>query len=481
MKRKLYRSASAFMAGSFFILGISGCTTMTKLSSWFTLDKGQDINVLHTDQINTHYKIACRYQENGQHKFAIEEFKKVLRVNPKHAKSYNGMGISYDKLNNTHRAIGCYMAALKIDPDRDYIYNNLGYSYLQQGQLAEAISAFKMAIQLNDEKSRYYNNLGLAYAQQGKIDLAQAQFSRAGRMAAKAETAKDQPVIKQGHRVILAEPSPLVEEPNHTTQAQNSADKARSLTFLSEKAQSTAPANVESRITALSSAVQPEQPVAKVEPVAKYAKAATPTLQLNEKILPITAAHVQPATAAIRKTGPTVVATFSPAAKTKLHLVSSHQKTALAAPAALPKTKVAKQGPTPIKRVMAKPTLATAEARTDRVKMTWQKTDVQVTNGTGKAAMENWWKGYLSNKGVKVVKTTSTGQANHKETKVIYCEGFLQEAYQIAKQIPRYQNMERVKAIAGSDAKIMVIIGSDMIRFSGKDMQHIKIAQASIN
>jgi tetratricopeptide (TPR) repeat protein len=127
-------------------------------------------------EAESHYKMALYFQKRKKHKFAIEELKKAVQLNPLYTKAYNAMGVSYDKLGNYNRAASCYRNALRIDPNLDYVHNNLGYSYLLKNELDAAIIAFQKAIELNDSNKRYRSNLGLAYVMKDEYDKAYNQF-----------------------------------------------------------------------------------------------------------------------------------------------------------------------------------------------------------------------------------------------------------------------------------------------------------------
>jgi tetratricopeptide (TPR) repeat protein len=140
------------------------------------LDKfGSSIKIID-GEAESHYKMALYFQRRKKHKFAIEELKEAIQLNPLFTKAYNAMGVSYDKLGNHSQAVGCYRSALKLDPRLDYVHNNLGYSYLLKNELDAAIVAFQKAIELNDNNKRYHNNLGLAYVMKDQYDKAYDQF-----------------------------------------------------------------------------------------------------------------------------------------------------------------------------------------------------------------------------------------------------------------------------------------------------------------
>jgi tetratricopeptide (TPR) repeat protein len=132
------------------------------------------------------YNNACYFQQRNKHKLAIEEFKRVLAIDPNYTKAYNGMGVSYDLLGDYANAIKAYERALTLTPESDYVYNNLGYCSLLKGEFNSAIAAFRKAISLNDQNKLYHNNLGLAYAMRGDDELAFIELRLAGD-AAKAQ------------------------------------------------------------------------------------------------------------------------------------------------------------------------------------------------------------------------------------------------------------------------------------------------------
>jgi tetratricopeptide (TPR) repeat protein len=104
----------------------------------------------------SHYLLASYYQERERHKEEIEEFKKVLLIDPKHVKAHSAMGVSYDLLKDHPHAVECYQNALELDPHLDYVETISVIPIFSGNQ--EAISAFQRAIALN-AKSRFHNNL----------------------------------------------------------------------------------------------------------------------------------------------------------------------------------------------------------------------------------------------------------------------------------------------------------------------------------
>ena len=128
--------------------------------------------------IQAHFRQGLIFQARGQHKLAIDEFNRVLLIDPNHIKAHNAIGISLDNAGYYETAVRHYKAALSLDPELDYVYNNLGYSYFLQSNYTEAINSFQKAVELNQNKMIYQNNLGMAYAQKGLFKEALARFEK---------------------------------------------------------------------------------------------------------------------------------------------------------------------------------------------------------------------------------------------------------------------------------------------------------------
>jgi tetratricopeptide (TPR) repeat protein len=164
---------------------VPGCSTVNDVARWHEATVKDVVAFVsrvtpaqgHPD---SHYRLACAYQDRGDHRRAVEEFRKALALAPDHVKAWNGLGVSSDLLGDFPKAIASYQAALRINPDIDYIQNNLGYSYLLQERLPEAIEAFSKAVTLNSRNERYHNNLGLAYAMNAELDKAFEAFKEGG-------------------------------------------------------------------------------------------------------------------------------------------------------------------------------------------------------------------------------------------------------------------------------------------------------------
>ena len=186
------------------VLSIMACSSNlnTNQSGWW--GSRQDSKIISDDDIRRfvagirplirnpefHFRQGLYLQARENHEAAIEEFRKVLMVEPDHIKALNAMAISSDRTGDFDNALRSYNKALSLNEDLDYVFNNLGYSYFLQGNYTSSIRAFERAVELNPENLIYNNNLGMAYSKKGEFKKALARFEREPSSASvsKAET-----------------------------------------------------------------------------------------------------------------------------------------------------------------------------------------------------------------------------------------------------------------------------------------------------
>ncbi len=99
------------------------------------------------------YMIATDSLNNKHFREAIDEYKKVIAINPNYSNSYSLMGKAYYELGEYNSAIQPLQTALKIDPSSVEDYLNLGLVYKRTNnwkkyvQIAEKLKGM--------DKSRY--------------------------------------------------------------------------------------------------------------------------------------------------------------------------------------------------------------------------------------------------------------------------------------------------------------------------------------
>ncbi|MFC1657563.1 LytR C-terminal domain-containing protein [Candidatus Moduliflexota bacterium] len=92
--------------------------------------------------------------------------------------------------------------------------------------------------------------------------------------------------------------------------------------------------------------------------------------------------------------------------------------------------------------------------------------EIEVVNESGSGEITEDIGGFLKERGYGKVTVAGPSSAIQKKTMIYYRHDYLQSAFRVAKDIPGYQNMSGVDFFESSEAKIKVVIGSDMKRYA---------------
>ncbi len=69
------------------------------------------------------------YYQEARLDYAVGQFQRVLKINPRSYKAYDNLGLCYEALGDTELAIRYYLAAIKLvekdHPEYDWPYANL--------------------------------------------------------------------------------------------------------------------------------------------------------------------------------------------------------------------------------------------------------------------------------------------------------------------------------------------------------------------
>lgn len=97
---------------------------------------------------------------------------------------------------------------------------------------------------------------------------------------------------------------------------------------------------------------------------------------------------------------------------------------------------------------------------------------VEISNGNGVRRMAARVGNYLKKKGIKVTRLTNAEHFNFGDTMIYYHWDHLQEAFKIAREIPGYQNMEKLNRSGPKSVKIKVRIGKDLVPYDELFKEH---------
>ncbi len=126
-----------------------------------------------------HYEEGKSYLGKGQLGQAIAAFKEALKINPKYAAAYKGLGVAYTQMGQYDEAIANFNEAERINPKDAEVYNNRGIAYKKKDQFDDAIADYTRALEINPKFAGAYFNRGLARHAKEEYDKAIEDFNEA--------------------------------------------------------------------------------------------------------------------------------------------------------------------------------------------------------------------------------------------------------------------------------------------------------------
>jgi tetratricopeptide (TPR) repeat protein len=119
------------------------------------------------------------HSDKGQFDRAIEDYNKVLEINPRDAVAYVNRGVAYYDKGQYDQAISDYNKAIEINPRDVYAYGNRGNVYYNKGQYDKAIADYNKVIEINPRDADAYYNRGIAHEAKSQYDKACSDWKQA--------------------------------------------------------------------------------------------------------------------------------------------------------------------------------------------------------------------------------------------------------------------------------------------------------------
>ena len=130
-----------------------------------------ELEILFNKALNAH--------QAGDLEAAQRIYKQVLAIDPNHAASWMNLGLAYNNLGSSDKALAALNRAKQLTPNHSAVHYNMGNIYMDRGALKPAIAAYRQALRDNPKFADASNNLGETLIRQGDHSLAITEF-RAG-------------------------------------------------------------------------------------------------------------------------------------------------------------------------------------------------------------------------------------------------------------------------------------------------------------
>jgi len=119
-----------------------------------------------------HFVLAWSYSMYPMGEKAIEEFNKVLSLDPNYPDALNQIAYEYMKLKNFEKAVEYLKRYVSVQPGKPNPFDSLAEAYLRMGKLDEAIDNYKKALEVKPDY--YASTATLAFIYALKEDYAEA-------------------------------------------------------------------------------------------------------------------------------------------------------------------------------------------------------------------------------------------------------------------------------------------------------------------
>ncbi len=131
-----------------------------------------------TINASTYFAHGHLLERQGAFDRALEQYRRVLELQPDFIGVRNRMGITLNKLGKHADATTQFKLALQKQPNSAYLHNNLGFSLFLEKRYDEARPAFEKALELKPDFSRARMNYGVTLGKLGSYDQAFEQFTK---------------------------------------------------------------------------------------------------------------------------------------------------------------------------------------------------------------------------------------------------------------------------------------------------------------
>jgi tetratricopeptide (TPR) repeat protein len=128
--------------------------------------------------IQAHNKGLSLLEEN-QFAAALECFDKALIIEPTSFEGHHNKGMALEKMGRLQEAVSHYHQAIKYCPESSRTFNNLGNAYRELDLLDEAIKSLEKAIELDPNYAEAFSNLGWTLFRLQKYQQAKEYFQKA--------------------------------------------------------------------------------------------------------------------------------------------------------------------------------------------------------------------------------------------------------------------------------------------------------------
>jgi Flp pilus assembly protein TadD len=123
--------------------------------------------------------VAQNEEKNGNNTAALQQYEKVLTLDPDNLQAARRLAVLYDKACEFSKADAQYRKVARARPRDADLFSDWGYSYYLRQNWNEAVKEYQHALELNPQHQLARCNLGLALGQLERFSEARKAFQDA--------------------------------------------------------------------------------------------------------------------------------------------------------------------------------------------------------------------------------------------------------------------------------------------------------------
>jgi tetratricopeptide (TPR) repeat protein len=143
------------------------------------LNVGNKLHELSPDNPRYTLLLAMNHLNLKDYEKSEEFFRKTVRLSPKIAEAWRGLGNVYMLQEDYERAMKNFHKALDLDGTDVSTLNSLGLLYVRQGKFKEGVNMYRIALRVDPNDPRILFNLGHAFERSGDTDQARHCYNQA--------------------------------------------------------------------------------------------------------------------------------------------------------------------------------------------------------------------------------------------------------------------------------------------------------------
>jgi tetratricopeptide (TPR) repeat protein len=115
-------------------------------------DRGRQIarETIALDEGEGRMLLALALRQKGETEGAVEEYKRVIALDPKNGNAYYMLGELFLEKKDYESADECFRKDIEVTPDEAMGYDGLGDCYLEQKLIDEAIAQYQLALDVDE-------------------------------------------------------------------------------------------------------------------------------------------------------------------------------------------------------------------------------------------------------------------------------------------------------------------------------------------